>query len=118
MQTILQKTLTALRQAWINWTNYRARRRQWRQDRDAFMQLVWQEDRILADSGLTRDDINWAVSLPLSVNAACALQDRARHCDDNTRTGNVGNHGQHQFAVQPVTRKSTASICNVRVASA
>ena len=115
----MQKILIVFRHAWISWTNYRARRRQWQQDRDAFMQLVWQEDRILADSGLTRDDINWAVSLPLSVNAACALQDRATQRNATARTGGTGEPpGQHQFAVQPVTLKSTASICSVRVASA
>ena len=56
------------------------------------------------------------------INAACALQDRvaARRASgaDTAATGDTGRQSQTQFSLQPVTRKSTASICNVRVASA
>lgn len=57
-------------------SNVLARRRLQRQDRDAFMQLVWQEDRTLIDAGLSREDVNWAVQLPLHKNAALELRNR------------------------------------------
>ncbi len=61
-----------------------ALRRAQRRDRDAFMQLVWQEDRTLTDAGYSRDDINWAVNLPLSQNAALALKERVASRDQAT----------------------------------
>lgn len=36
-----------------------------------------QEDHILDDIGVQRDEIQWAARLPLTVNAAIALDDRA-----------------------------------------
>jgi hypothetical protein len=38
--------------------------------------LVWDE-RLLSDVGVERDEVRWAATLPLSVNAALALEDRA-----------------------------------------
>ena len=35
------------------------------------------DDYMLRDIGVTRDEIQWAANLPLSVNAALALEDRA-----------------------------------------
>lgn len=35
------------------------------------------DDALLRDIGLTREDIRWAAGLPLSINAALALEDRA-----------------------------------------
>jgi uncharacterized protein YjiS (DUF1127 family) len=55
-----------------------AQRRSQRRDRDAFMQLVWQEDRIFSDIGYTRADVNWAANLPIHMNAAKELQNRVR----------------------------------------
>ncbi len=45
-----------------------------RDTRDAFKQLLELDDSLLRDIGVTRDDVKWAASLPLSVNAADALQ--------------------------------------------
>ena len=35
------------------------------------------DDYILRDIGVTRGDVRWASGLPLSVNAAVALEERA-----------------------------------------
>ncbi len=35
------------------------------------------DDRILDDIGVTREEVAWASSLPVSVNAALALQERS-----------------------------------------
>lgn len=35
------------------------------------------DDYMLADIGITRDEVQWAVGLPLTVNAAVALEERA-----------------------------------------
>jgi uncharacterized protein YjiS (DUF1127 family) len=35
------------------------------------------DDYILADIGITRDEVQWAAGLPLTVNAAVALEERA-----------------------------------------
>ena len=49
--------------------NWKARRR--------IAQLETYDDHMLNDIGLTRDEINWAAGLPLTVNSALALEDRA-----------------------------------------
>jgi uncharacterized protein YjiS (DUF1127 family) len=54
-----------LAQLWRNWKAKRAVRRL--QDLD---------DNLLADIGVTREEINWALLLPLSVNAALELARR------------------------------------------
>ena len=35
------------------------------------------DDYMLKDIGITRDEVQWAVGLPLTVNAAVALEERA-----------------------------------------
>lgn len=55
-----------LRRAFRNWT---ARR--------AIARLEQFDDHMLRDIGVKRDDVRWAAGLPLSVNAALALEERA-----------------------------------------
>jgi uncharacterized protein YjiS (DUF1127 family) len=49
--------------------NWKARRR--------VAQLETYDDFLLADIGVTRQEIRWAADLPLTVNAGLALEDRA-----------------------------------------
>ena len=37
------------------------------------------DDYMLKDIGVTRDELHWAAGLPLTVNAALALEERAFH---------------------------------------
>ena len=37
------------------------------------------DDYMLRDIGVTRDEVQWAAGLPLTVNAAVALEERAFH---------------------------------------
>ena len=37
------------------------------------------DDYMLRDIGITRDEVQWAAGLPLTVNAAIALEERAFH---------------------------------------
>ncbi len=53
------------------------RRRVLKEARAAFMHTVHLDDRMLDDLGVTREEVLWAASLPLEVNAALALQARA-----------------------------------------
>lgn len=46
--------------------------------RKAVRRLERLDDHLLRDIGASREDIRWAVSLPLSANAALALQERQR----------------------------------------
>ena len=55
-------------------SNYLARRRQLRQDRDAFNAMLSLDDVLLKDIGVTRDNVRWASKLPLEVNAADELR--------------------------------------------
>ena len=48
-----------------------------RESRDAFKHLLSLDESLLRDVGVTRADVEWAAQLPLSVNAARALQDCA-----------------------------------------
>jgi len=60
---------------------FRGAYRQYREDRlrrDAFLNLLTLDDVTLDDIGVTRDAVNRAARLPLEVNAARALQCRAR----------------------------------------
>jgi uncharacterized protein YjiS (DUF1127 family) len=50
--------------------NWRARRAVARMDR--------LDDHMLRDIGVTREDVIWAAGLPLTVNAALALEERGR----------------------------------------
>ena len=36
------------------------------------------DDHLLDDIGITREELEWAIRLPLHINAALALQDRAK----------------------------------------
>jgi len=47
-----------------------------RERRDAFANLLGYDDRMLADMGVIRGDVEWAMGLPLHVDAARALDDR------------------------------------------
>ncbi len=49
--------------------NWKARRR--------VTALEEYDDHILRDIGVTREDVRWASNLPLTVNAALALEQRA-----------------------------------------
>jgi uncharacterized protein YjiS (DUF1127 family) len=49
------------------------------------------DDVLLRDIGVTRDEIRWAAHLPLSQNAALALEDRAfRRRRDSETVGRPG----------------------------
>ncbi|WP_421696347.1 DUF1127 domain-containing protein [Aestuariivirga sp.] len=54
---------------WRLIANWRARR--------AFARLDTLDDFLLHDIGVTREEVQWAAGLPLSVNAALALEERA-----------------------------------------
>ena len=45
--------------------------------RRAVSRLEAYDDYMLRDIGVTRDDLRWAASLPLTVNPAVALEDRS-----------------------------------------
>ena len=49
-----------------------------KEDRAAFMNLVYLDDRTLDDIGVTREGVLWAASLPMKINAALALRERAQ----------------------------------------
>lgn len=57
--------------SWLGrlWRNWQARR--------AVSRLESLDDYILRDIGVTRSEVNWAVGLPLNVNAALALEERS-----------------------------------------
>jgi uncharacterized protein YjiS (DUF1127 family) len=52
--------------------------REQRMTRDAFMNTVHLDDRLLDDIGVTREEVERAARLPLRVNASHALYARAR----------------------------------------
>lgn len=60
--------------------------RNWRARRSV-QKLESYDDYILRDIGVTRDEIRWATSLPLSVNAALALEEKAFR---RRKTGRLG----------------------------
>lgn len=45
--------------------------------RRAVARLEAYDDYMLSDIGVTRDDLRWAANLPLTENAALALEDRS-----------------------------------------
>ncbi|MCP5071896.1 MAG: DUF1127 domain-containing protein [Rhodobacteraceae bacterium] len=53
-------------------------RRSNRVSRAAFMSTVHLDDALLNDIGVTREEVEWAARLPLSVNAARALHRKAQ----------------------------------------
>lgn len=48
------------------------------QARRAVRSLLKMEDHMLHDAGTWRSDVEWAAGLPLTVNAALALEERSR----------------------------------------
>ncbi len=74
LKLFLRRRIDALRK-------YRALRKAWRIDRLAFQHVLYLDDRILEDMGVTREDVLWANKLPLSKNAALELRKRpAKKC--------------------------------------
>jgi uncharacterized protein YjiS (DUF1127 family) len=51
------------------WRNWQARKR--------IEDLRTYDDYMLRDIGLTREEVQWAVELPLTVNSTLALEERA-----------------------------------------
>ena len=51
------------------WRNWQARKR--------VVSLGTYDDYMLKDIGVTREEIQWAAGLPLTVNAALALEERS-----------------------------------------
>lgn len=68
---ILQTLATRLRHKLETHREHRVTRR-------AFMNTFRLDDRMLDDIGVTREEVEWAASLPLEVNASHALYARAR----------------------------------------
>lgn len=56
--------------------------RSWR-SRRKLMALGDMDDHILADIGVTRADVRWALDLPFMHDPACELERRARRCSDD-----------------------------------
>lgn len=59
--------------AWHEFSGQFKRRKQKRLDRQSFQQLLFAEDFVLEDIGVTRADVEWANKLPISQNAALEL---------------------------------------------
>ena len=59
-------------------SQFLAKRRQQRIDRDAFRHLLTLDNEILDDIGVSRADVEWASSLPLTFNASQELERLAR----------------------------------------
>jgi uncharacterized protein YjiS (DUF1127 family) len=53
------------------WRNLKAKRR--------IVRIGDMDDHMLRDIGVTRAEVQWAAGLPLTVNAALALEERAFH---------------------------------------
>jgi uncharacterized protein YjiS (DUF1127 family) len=73
-----------------------------RDSRDAFVNLLHQDDRILADIGVLRDEVEWAARLPLAVDAATALRDTAaarRRAEERARAPRRRHDARHLDAV-------------------
>jgi uncharacterized protein YjiS (DUF1127 family) len=68
---ILQTLMSGLRKTRETHRENRVRRR-------AFMNTFRLDDKMLDDIGVTREEVEWAASLPLRVNASHALYARAR----------------------------------------
>ena len=51
------------------WRNWQARKR--------VVNLSSYDDHMLRDIGVTRDEVQWAAGLPLTINAALSLEERA-----------------------------------------
>ena len=62
-----------------------AERRAQREARAAFRTVALRDDRLLADMGLTREDVEWAALLPIDRNAALEARERARRRRGSSR---------------------------------
>jgi uncharacterized protein YjiS (DUF1127 family) len=71
LKDFLRRRIDALRKD-------RALRKQWRINRLAFQHMLYLNDRILEDIGVTRADVFRANGLPLRVNAALELRKISR----------------------------------------
>lgn len=69
---------STVRQAYRRLSGWLKTRHERKINRDAFSHLLKLDDGLLDDIGVTRDSVRWAASLPLSVDASCALQETAR----------------------------------------
>ncbi len=67
------------------------RRRDHHLDRAAFLNLTRLDERLLDDIGVTREDVAWAVALPIEVNAALALRERVERRRRKRRTVSFGS---------------------------
>ena len=74
----LQRMTHFLRQRIDTFRRDRDLRRKWRISRLAFQNMLYLNDRILEDIGVTRNDVFWANRLPLRVNAALELRKISR----------------------------------------
>ena len=64
----------ALATRWKRFHHWRRKRGDMREARAAFLTMLSLDERILDDIGVTRDEVRWAASLPLQVNAASELK--------------------------------------------
>ena len=67
-----------LRRHFHSFMKYRELRKAQRIDRLAFQHVLYLDDQLLEDIGVTRDDVLWANKLPLTENAALELRNIAR----------------------------------------
>ena len=72
------RTLAALTRRFGRWLanqqKLAATRRQQRQDREAFLNLLGREEWVYHDMGISKADAEWASRLPLHINAARELE--------------------------------------------
>ena len=67
-----------LRRHFYRFRKYRELRKAQQIDRLAFQHVLYLDDQLLEDIGVTRDDVLWANKLPLKENAALELRNIAR----------------------------------------
>lgn len=67
-----------LRRGFDAFRKHRELRKSWRISRQAFQNMLYLNDRILEDIGVTRADVLWAYRLPLRENAALELRKISR----------------------------------------
>lgn len=83
MNLRLLSTLTAVLNTIRSWHQ---KRRNLKESRAAFMHMVYLDDQILDDVGVTSEEVRWAASLPLEENAALALREMAKERKSRDRT--------------------------------
>lgn len=70
--------LEVLRVAFVKYKHSHQQRKLHKDARTAFMTTLRLDDKMLKDIGVTREEAEWAATLPLEINAAKALHARAR----------------------------------------